>query len=74
MLSSAIAIPLKKVYKLKAVDKSQIDYYCIYCPETDQCYYLKPTDFDKSVQLRVTETKNNQSSRVKYATNYLNIE
>ena len=25
------------------IDKTQVDLYCIYCPETDQCYYFNPS-------------------------------
>ena len=29
----------------RQVDKDQVDLYCIYCPETDACYYLDPKEF-----------------------------
>ena len=25
-----------------SVDKDEVDIYCIYCPDTDECYYLRP--------------------------------
>ncbi len=37
-----------------AVDKSSIELLCIYCPETDRCYYVDPTRFGAIVVLRVT--------------------
>ena len=44
---------------MQAVNKGDVDLYCIYCPETDECYYLNPGDYDKSVTLRVETPKNN---------------
>lgn len=44
----------------KMVDKSAIDALCVYCPDTDECYYVRPSDFRQSVTLRVTPSRNNQ--------------
>jgi hypothetical protein len=27
---------------MKPSDKSEFDVLCIYCPETDACYYVQP--------------------------------
>jgi len=58
---------------MKAIDKSQIDIYCLYCPETDECYYLDPMEFDKSATLRVKTPKNNQTKNVKLASDYRRV-
>ena len=58
---------------MKAVDKGQIDLYCIYCPETDECYYLDPKEYDKSVTLRVETPKNNQLTNVKFVTDFRRV-
>jgi hypothetical protein len=42
------------------IDKSAIDLVCVYCPETDHCYYIDPTRHRKSVRLRITPSRNNQ--------------
>ena len=55
------------------VDKSLIDLYCIYCPQTDECYYFNPSDFGKSVTLRVEAPKNNQKKGVNLASDYREI-
>jgi len=55
------------------VNKVHIDLYCVYCPDTDQCYYFKPTDFNKSVSLRVRVPKNNQRKGVKFAVDYRQV-
>ncbi len=52
---------------IREVDKHEFDLYCIYCPETDECYYLNPEDFDKSVTLRVETPKNNQRAGIRLA-------
>lgn len=49
---------------MKPSDKSEVDVVCIYCPETDACYYLRPVDFRQSVTLRVTPSKNGQQRGV----------
>jgi hypothetical protein len=41
-------------------DKSAIDTVGIYCPETDQCYYVRPDAYGASVTLRITPSKNGQ--------------
>lgn len=55
------------------VDKTQIDIYCIYCVQTDICYYFNPNDFNKSVSFRMIPTKNNQSSNINNIEDYLTL-
>jgi hypothetical protein len=55
----------------KAADKSLIDLLAIYCPETNEVYYLIPSHFDGSVTLRLEEPKNNQTKGIHLAKNYL---
>jgi hypothetical protein len=52
---------------MRAIDKSQVDVLCIYCPETDECYYLRPSDHGHSVTLRVAPSKNGQARGVQMA-------
>jgi len=58
---------------MKAVDKGVIDLYCLYCPDTDECYFLDPKEFDKSVSLRVEAPKNNQRQHIKFASDYRRV-
>lgn len=58
---------------ISIVDKNEIDIYCVYCPETDECYYFDPKLFDKSLSLRVDSPKNNQVHNVKFAKDYREI-
>ena len=52
------------------IDKSEVDLYCIYCPDTDECYYVDPSKFSSNVSLRVKAPKNSQSKRVNFAADY----
>lgn len=49
------------------MDKDAIDIVCIYCPETDQCYYVRPGAYGTSVTLRITPSGNGQQAGVLYA-------
>ena len=51
----------------KPVDKDEVDLYCIYCPDTDQCYYIEPARFGSNVSLRVRAPKNRQQKHVNFA-------
>ncbi|HJF33945.1 MAG TPA: hypothetical protein K8V56_19445 [Sporosarcina psychrophila] len=55
------------------VDKNEIDVYCVYCPQTDECYYFDPKRFDKSLSLRVEAPKNSQVHNVKFAKDYREV-
>ena len=46
------------------MDKSAIDAVCIYCPETDDCYYVRPAEHGASVTLRITPSRNGQQQGV----------
>jgi PD-(D/E)XK endonuclease len=46
------------------IDKAAVDAICIYCPETDECYYIRPTDHRVSVNLRITPTKSGQQKGI----------
>ena len=58
---------------MQAINKGEVDLYCVYCPDTDECYYFKPDDFDKSVTLRVETPKNNQTVNVNFTTDFLRV-
>ncbi|MBI3228044.1 MAG: hypothetical protein HYZ39_23630 [Mycolicibacterium cosmeticum] len=46
------------------IDKEAVDALCLYCPETDECYYIRPADHNASVALRITPAKNGQQKRI----------
>ncbi|HDR6301013.1 group I intron-associated PD-(D/E)XK endonuclease [Bacillus cereus group sp. RP37] len=57
----------------KEVNKEEIDVYCVYCPQTDSCYYFNPKLFSKSISLRADSPKNNQEKKVNFASDYREI-
>jgi hypothetical protein len=49
-----------------------IDIVCVFCPDTNQCYYVPTQDIqDVCFKLRLEPTRNNQTHNVKYAKDYL---
>jgi hypothetical protein len=48
----------------RPTDKSAIDIVCIYCPETDACYYIRPSAHRASVTLRIAPSRNGQRNGV----------
>ena len=56
-----------------SIDKGEVDVYCIYCPDTDNCYYLEPQSFGSSASLRVETPKNSQRKRVHFADDYRRV-
>jgi hypothetical protein len=58
---------------LRQVKKDEVDLYCIYCPDTDECYYLDPKHYNRSVTLRVEAPKNNQARNIKLAKDFRRV-
>ena len=54
----------------KQIDKSQIDVFCVYCPDTDKCYYFKPDNVKTCFSIRVAPSKNNQAKNINFANDY----
>jgi hypothetical protein len=57
----------------REIDKAPIDIYCVYCPESDECYYFDPDGFDKSATFRIDPPKNGQSTGVHFAEDYKRV-
>ena len=68
--SGAVTVRFRSVWAdrngthMKPSDKTQVDVLCIYCPETDLCYYVRPEDHGQSVTLRVSPSRNGQTHGV----------
>ena len=45
----------------KFIDKSSIDIFCFYCPNTDACYYVVPPKDTSTIILRKTKSKRSKS-------------
>lgn len=55
-------------------DKSEIDVLAVYCPDTDQVYYLSVADVTgTSVTIRTSVPKNNQLKGVRMASDFLTM-
>lgn len=57
----------------KPVDRSQIDLFCVYCPDTDQCYYFSPEIVGTHFAIRIAAPKNNQSKRINMAEDFTRV-
>ena len=55
------------------VDKTEIDLFCVYCPDTDECYYLEPGKFGSNVSLRVETPKNGQRTGINFAADFRRV-
>jgi hypothetical protein len=60
---------------MKKVDPKSVDVYCVYCPETDECYYFRLNDFigKHTISLRVNKTRNGQARHVRWADDYRKV-
>jgi len=77
--SGIVMLPLRSCYstskgvRSKNINKTLIDIVAIYCPQTDTCYYFKPTQFGKSATLRVNMPLNNQLAGIHLAENFREV-
>jgi hypothetical protein len=53
------------------MDKGSVDVVCIYCPDTDRCYYIDPRQHRRAVTLRLAPTRNRQAKGVLLADQFL---
>jgi PD-(D/E)XK endonuclease len=77
--SGGLEVRLASVWKnrrgvvRKEVNKLLVDLYCIFCPETDHCYYIRSVDVKKTIKLRVRIPKNGQRRNIKFAADYREV-
>jgi len=57
----------------KPIDKSEVDVFCVYCPDTDKCYYFKPENIKTYFSLRIETPKNNQSKNINFAEDFAGV-
>jgi len=55
------------------IDKNEVDLYCVFCPDTDECYDLDPKEFGSNMTLKVKTPKNNQLKNVKFAADFRRV-
>jgi len=56
-----------------AMNKEIVDLVCVYCPDTDRCYYIDPKQHRGTVQLRLTPTRNRQKKRIMLAEQFTEL-
>jgi hypothetical protein len=77
--NGAILVPFKSSWADRHgvhtafMDKTNVDLVCVYCPDTDRCYYVDPRRFGYNLSLRIEETRNRQSKGVWFAKDFLEI-
>lgn len=51
---------------LVKTNKSEVDLICIYCPDTEKCYYVDLKKYNSGISLRLDPTKNGQKKSIHY--------
>ena len=57
----------------KVTDKTFINVFAVYCPETDSCYYFDPARYNKSIRLRVNTPRNQQNDKINFAEDFRKV-
>jgi len=57
----------------RSMDKSRVDYVCVYCPDTRRCYYVDPRKYEWGVTLRIAAARNGQRRGVLWAEDFTKI-
>ncbi len=57
----------------KRISKDQIDLFCVYCPETDECYYIDPAQVQTYISRRISKPRNNQAKKLHLAEDFRGV-
>jgi PD-(D/E)XK endonuclease len=63
----------KRGVHTKHWNKEEIDIVCVYCFDTDKCYYFDPKNYSLSITLRVEAPKNSQIKNIHLADDFLRV-
>jgi hypothetical protein len=55
------------------VDRDSVDLFCIYCPDTDRCYYVDTATCPPHVYLRIEPPRSGQQKRIRWAKDHEDI-
>lgn len=55
------------------LNKDDVDFFAVYCPDNNKVYYFNHKKFNKAVLFRIYPPKNNQKKNIHYADDYLNV-
>ncbi len=79
-VNGVVLVPMKTCWAdrhgthTSLVDRSAVDLFCVFCPDTKGCYYFDPTSIaSNSLSLRLVPTKNNVSKGVRWARDFTEI-
>jgi hypothetical protein len=81
LVNGSIVIPLRSIstntqgWKAKTIDFSDIDAIAVYCPENQNCYYIKSSfakDFKSGISLRIEKAK--RKGKFNIAADYLTAD
>ena len=77
--NGVLQIPFRSSYSTskgvmtKFVNKTMIDIYAVYCPQTDSCYYFDPKSYNRCISLRVKTSLNNQQQGIWLADDFRKV-
>ena len=58
----------------KKYTENDFDILAVYCPDNNECYFIPKNIFDsRTITLRMTPPKNNQKTKIKYASDFMNF-
>lgn len=78
-INDVISVPFKTCWADKNgthtqdYDKNEIDLMCVYCPDTDKCYYIDPKRVGKNLNLRLSTPRSYQKKGIHMAEDYLDV-
>lgn len=61
----------KKGLHIKELNKSTVDMFAVYCPDTQTVYYFDHTKFGKSVSIRINKPKDFYRNNMNIGNNYM---
>jgi len=79
MVKGYIAVPFRTSWADRngshtlKLDKSSVDVFCVYCPDTRTCYYVDPQKAGVTMLLRVTAPRNGQRKGIHLASDFTQI-
>ena len=75
----SLEIPFRQSYstsqgvQVRHWEKAEIDIVCVFCPQTDDCYYFDPNLYEKAITLRVKAPKNNQTQGINFVDDFREV-
>lgn len=64
------AVISDKHVRYRPMKRDECDVVCVYCPDTDRCYYVHMDDFKDVFTLRLSHALNGQTQGVRLACDY----